>query len=516
MTGCDPAQAPTTRSALALNSKRTEVSEDVPPDPAALIESMRAFGYSLPAAVADLVDNSITAGAERIDVCLDWAGEASTISVLDDGTGMDAEGLRDAMRLGSRNPREERAPEDLGRFGLGLKTAAFSQATSLTVASKIAGADSHVRRWDLAHVTETGSWSLLTSAPPSVEHLLEPLAQLQSGTQVVLQGLDRLTGGAETEDEAAKVHFLRHTDAVEQHLAMVFHRFLGKAAGLTITINGNPIMPWDPFLAGSAHVQRLPPERLPLDGSFVHVAPFVLPHFSKLDDATHRRLAGPRGWNQQQGFYVYRAKRLLVAGGWLGLPFQAEEHYKLARIQVDLDNSMDHAWQIDVRKATARIPRPIISEMRRIADATRRRAGAAYRYRGKQIARKTEAEHAFVWSAKIKRDVVTYHIDRKHPVIAQAVETLGNSGDVLNNVLRLVEETVPVTSIVMDSREHPDADRDPFDGRTAEVDRMLRDAHTALTSHGVDEREALTLLASREPFNLYSELVAALSEEIET
>src|SRR4051812_12743919 len=133
-------------------------SEEVPPDPAALIESMRAFGYSLPAAIADLIDNSITAGARHVDVRLHWAGDDSWIAVSDDGGGMRDAELTKAMQLATRNPNDPRNPADLGRFGLGLKTAAFSQARSLTVASRPPGSAVAVRRWDLDHVAERQSW----------------------------------------------------------------------------------------------------------------------------------------------------------------------------------------------------------------------------------------------------------------------------------------------------------------------------------------------------------------------
>src|SRR4051794_3158509 len=141
-------------------------AEIVPPNAAAMIESMRAFGYSPATAIADLVDNSITAGARTIDVRLHWAGTASWGSIADDGHGMSETGLRSAMTLGSRSPRDDRAADDLGRFGLGLKTASFSQCRSLTVASRTAATGINVRRWDLDEVARTGEWRLLTTPPP--------------------------------------------------------------------------------------------------------------------------------------------------------------------------------------------------------------------------------------------------------------------------------------------------------------------------------------------------------------
>lgn len=500
---------------ISIEMPQSSRVEEVPPDPGALIESMRAFGYSLSAAIADLVDNSISAGATAINIVFHWAGPDSSISVLDDGHGMAGTELTNAMRLGSRSPSEERARSDLGRFGLGLKTASFSQATSLSVISHRHGTPTETRRWDLGYVTGTRTWSLMFHGSSNAERWAAKVDGRPSGTAVLLEGLDRLVGDAQLEDESAKLHFLRHADDVEKHLAMVFHRFLADPRGPTITVDTRPVEPWDPFLSGVAHVQRLPAERLTLSGSTIEVAPFVLPHFSKLDSEVHRRAAGPRGWNHQQGFYVYRERRLLVAGDWLGLPIQKEEHYKLARIQVDLDNTMDAAWQIDVRKATARIPRQLSHEMRRIADATRRRAADAYRYRGKQLARSATAERAFVWSQRIHDGSVTYRVDRRHPVVSQALSAAGPGRAAVEQVLRLVEETVPVTSIVMEARDRPDSDRAPFEGRSDELATMLRDAFAAIVAHGGKPNDALKLLAAREPFDSHPELVAALAEELQ-
>ena len=96
------------------------------PKAAMLIESMRDIGYTLETAIADIVDNSITAGAGTIDLFADTTASDVKIAILDDGGGMDESTLFEAMRIGSRNPLDERDPYDLGRFGLGLKTASFS------------------------------------------------------------------------------------------------------------------------------------------------------------------------------------------------------------------------------------------------------------------------------------------------------------------------------------------------------------------------------------------------------
>jgi hypothetical protein len=474
---------------------------------------MRAFGYSLPTAIADLIDNSITASATVIHVRTHWAGDESWIAIEDDGTGMAEDLLVEAMRLGSRSPLEERDPGDLGRFGLGLKTAAFSQATSLTVASRPDGGTLAVRRWDLQHVTRLGRWSLLLSGDENAEPLINAFAVAPHGTLVLLQGLDRLSGDTLVDDHEAADHFLRHADAVVTHLAMVFHRFIAEDH-LRILINERELVGWDPFLTGARGGSRLPDELLTLEGRDILVRPHVLPHVSNLTPKQHAAAAGPRGWNMQQGFYIYRARRLLVAGDWLGLPMQAEDHHKLARILVDLDNSMDLEWQIDVRKATARIPRQLTQELRRIANATRRRAVEVYRYRGKHLARASAEQHGYVWAPRIRNNIVSYTIDRSHPVVRRAREVPASARTAVDALLRLVEETVPIAAIVLDASERPDTSRGPFDGRDAEVRSILRDTFESMTAAGARPRDALRMLARCEPFTDHPHLLAALEEEI--
>jgi hypothetical protein len=248
------------------------------------------------------------------------------------------------------------------------------------------------------------------------------------------------------------------------------------------------------------------------------VAPYVLPHASKLIQDEHSQAAGPSGWNAGQGFYVYRARRLLVAGSWLGLRrMQQEEHYKLARVQIDLDNAMDEEWQIDVRKATARIPGVLQPELVRIAQATRRRAAEAYRFRGKTIAR--DRKHlksiSFVWERVSHRDGAhTFRLNRKHPVLATLVEA--EQGHHVEQAMRLAEENLPVEAIVMDSRESPDADRpDPFADRSSELLELLTQTHVAMVGAGASPAVALGALATIEPFNAHPEILEAYRETLE-
>ena len=177
----------------------------VAPRADALMESLRATGYSFPDAVSDIIDNSITAGGRNIWLNFHWAGADSWVSILDDGRGMSESGLIDAMRIGSRSPREVREPSDLGRYGLGLKTASISQARSLTVATHVSKQRGmNTRQWDLDHLASTGDWQLLNVPADVAADDVQRLSQLDQGTLVVWNKLDRLVGDVGSDNARAR------------------------------------------------------------------------------------------------------------------------------------------------------------------------------------------------------------------------------------------------------------------------------------------------------------------------
>ena len=370
--------------------------ETVPPSASALLESLRAFGYSLKTAIADLIDNSITAKASNVWIDFNWDGRKSSITIRDDGDGMTEKELVEAMKLGTKNPLDERESSDLGRFGLGLKTASFSQCRRLTVISKAQGSSVVMRCWDLDYIQDTDEWRLLTPSTDENSPEFSASKLLQNGTVIIWHKLDRVVGDTEANSTPAYRHFLESIEHVHVHLGMVFHRYLEKLNGLKLWVNGRPVESWDAFLKNENATQQLPPEKL----GTVTISPYILPHSSKLSPEVHKRAAGPRGWNAQQGIYVYRNERLLVAGGWLNLGFQKEEHYKLARIQIDLPNILDVDWQIDIKKSRARPPDHIRQDLKRIIKLTRERAVNIYRHRGKITSRRNSHEHIFFVGTK--------------------------------------------------------------------------------------------------------------------
>jgi hypothetical protein len=485
------------------------------PRAGALLESLRAFGYGFATAIADLIDNSITAGASRVEILAHWAGSGSYVSISDNGNGMSEETLIEAMRLGTQGPSAIRTADDLGRFGLGLKTASLSQCRRLSVRSKEQRSAAHDVQWDIDHVLETDQWQLLTAIGAEADARLGLIAD--HGTSVLWEHLDRLVGDADEDDAAAERRFLGRLRELEAHLAMVFHRFLARPRQLEIKLNGNPIKPWDPFLLEEDATQRLGEERLQLNGETISVRPFVLPHVSKISSKTHELAAGPAGWNAQQGFYVYRNGRMIVPGGWLGLGLKNEEHYKLARVQVDLPSSLDAAWQIDVRKAVARVPGPLREEFRRIANLARRTATEVYRHRGRVLVDRHAKSHVLLWQRFVKHGKVGYRINREHPLV-KAVERQAPEADGdLEALLRFVEETIPAPVIAIEHAERPDEQAAPFElADLGDVLEVMRRIWSELRTRGESSEGAKEVLYSMEPFARMPEAIAAFDVEILT
>ncbi len=473
---------------------------------------MRSYGYTLPAALADLIDNSIAAAASTVELRFHWSGADSWVSILDDGSGMSEAALRDAMRLGSRSPLEERDPHDLGRFGLGLKTASLSQCRRLTVASKPADGSRSVRRWDLDYLQQRDvqGWRLLTNPSPGSEQLLGGLDDFEHGTLVLWEALDRLVGKARVDDEKVHKHFLKLVEDVEKHLAMVFHRYLGSVRSrLRIIINEQELDGWDPFVERHSATQRTPEENLLISGhkEAVQVQGHVLPHKDRLGDNEHRKASGPRGWNAQQGFYLYRNRRLIVPGSWLGLggsrPWTKEEHYKLARIRIDIPNSMDHLWQLDVKKSTARVPLQARARLKGLAQTVRRDARAVFAHRGKYRRRKTREEYDRPWKAGRRSGATVYRINRDHPIISALLQSVGTeTSKDLEAAFRIIEETVPVEQIWLDAAERPDETSRPFHGSTnRQLRALIVVAYKALRrNRKASHKEAVQLLLRCEEF----------------
>lgn len=383
---------PDAREILNSHQKGDDVARmtAVAPSAARLTDSLRDIGYDFSSAVADLVDNSITAGATQVDILIEFDAEQSRVLIADNGRGMTVNGLTEAMRFGSRRAY---CRGDLGRYGVGLKTASLSQGRSLTVLTRREGARRPIltRQLDLDLVIEFDDWLIVEPERTGVIDSARKLLEDGCGTVVVWEKLDRVVPSRNAAGGWARRRFETIADKTAQHLSMVFHRFLAgeaKTGPVAITVNGKKLQPWDPFARSEKFTKELAEEAFEIQhgdttGS-VTLRRYVLPgrdHFSSR--AEFERHSGPLRWNRQQGLYTYRADRLIQWGGWSGIR-GIDEHTKLARASVDFDTDLDYAFKINVAKMRVSIPAQLrqmierpINEMCSVADEVYRKSAGS-------------------------------------------------------------------------------------------------------------------------------------------
>ena len=451
-----------------------DFDSELPPDPAVLLRSLRGIGYSLEDAVADIIDNSLSARAERVDVKIRLAGADTIIDFIDNGDGLDRDALQIALQLGAkeRDPGLQRRLDDLGRFGLGLKTASFSVARRLVLYSR-QGAWSGGGAWDLDDVAQSRRWKLSQLTNDEQAELAAALENCVHGTIVRWAKTDRL-GLPSTPNRTALIARLQAR--LSKHLGMVYHRFIdGRDADgleiqrLILRVNGRPVGPWNPLVPLVAR-----PELVTLGE--VRVAPglrteyAVLPPDVSLTPEERRQMnLDGRRTSDMQGFYVYRGDRLVCFGSWLGLPgagsgrWHKEASTQLARIAVDITNASDDEWSLDVRKS--RVVPPERSRQVLVEVGTEARAHSRRRIFGRtSTASSGRASHGAnepplpLWELENGRP----RINRNHPLVA-AISAPGNGEAApvraaVRSLLRQLETSPSLVSLISEPSSQPEAD----------------------------------------------------------
>lgn len=424
-------------------------TKEVAPRASVLIESMRDIGYSLETALADIVDNSITAGSSNIRLFASTDRASPQIAILDDGQGMDSDEILDAMRMGSRSPLEERAQTDLGRFGLGLKTASFSQCRRLTLVSRKNGCES-AAIWDFERVAETDEW--LVEIPDKPEAIPWADRLCESGTLVLWENLDRVVQDGSSD---AIAHFTKRVDEARSHLELVFHRFLTAESGhrkVQMFLNERPLESFDPFHSRHPATDMGPVECIKVGAHEVTVQTFTLPHPKKVTPDEWERYAGPAGYVKNQGFYVYRQRRLIIHGTWFGLARQTELT-KLARVRIDMPNGLDADWKIDVKKASAQPPYQVRDRLRRIIETLGANSKRVFTRKGQKLLSDNRLP---VWDRIQNNGEITYRINPNYPMVAEFASRLseGVSADFLR-VLEVAGSSLPMDALFADLGSSP-------------------------------------------------------------
>ncbi|MGD7045653.1 ATP-binding protein [Jeotgalibacillus proteolyticus] len=414
------------------------------PSAGPVINALRALGYNSKTALADIVDNSIDAQASSVELNFKYNYGNGYIQILDNGHGMNSEEIQTAMSIGSKDPRNQRKNKELGRFGMGLKTAAFSLGKRLSVISK---QDGHFveRCWDLDHVSATNSWELFTAIPEEVKRHMSSI-ESNSGTIVFIDKLDRFmrTG----KNPILEDSFYKKIDRIYKHLAFVFHSLISDS--LNISINGTLIEGWNPFLTDHDYTNPLRPRALRDTAGLVKVSTYVLPHASYLNQTEYQNAGGLKGWNDHQGFYVYRENRLLHFGNWLDL-FPKDQASQLARVRIDITNKSDDLWQVDIKKSTVNPPDFIKNQLKIIAKEAREYSKQVFYFRTQSSSGDTNIRsNVNTWRQEDIEDGSSFKLNRSHPLLQKIMrnvpdETLKD----LKMFLKLVELGSPANIVIV-------------------------------------------------------------------
>lgn len=483
----------------------------LPPSAASLTASLRDLGYSLETAIADLIDNSISADATDVQIFCDTSRNAPVLVIADNGRGMNEAEVIAAMRHGATDPRKKRGPKDLGRFGLGLKTASFSQCRRLTVVSSQLG-EWAAAEWNLAQVEDEDDWFISVLDPEEIA--AQPFFDVlgDKGTLVIWRDLDRLfedeTGHKRDEIVNEKLA------VVERHLALVFHRFIaGEVKGrkkLAIRINGHTVAAFDPFCRKNAATQMLPEETVWIDDVAVTMQPYILPHHSRLSASEYDFYQDRSDFISNQGAYVYRNGRLMAWGDWFRLVPKGEAT-KLARVQIDFPNSLDEAWTIDIKKSRARPPHAVRERLQQIISKITARSVIVHRGRGQKLFQETQAP---LWERYADHGGIRFAVNMQHPLIQSLGAKLApEEVRSLTVLLESVASSLPVEMIYSDYSTNPrDVAQVAVD--ESEIHDRLKGLHHALygTSRG-DASVFMQIVRSTRLFDNHLETAEAYARE---
>jgi hypothetical protein len=467
--------------------------EELPPE-AQLLESLRAVGYSLETAVADIVDNSISALATKID--LEFRGLPKPhLSILDNGEGMTKIELRIAMRLAGKSRSSDRTPADLGRFGLGLKTASFSQAKRLTVATKVRNGPIHVAVWDLDLIERENRWILQWIDPRDVDSdHLKVLEGRPSGTLVLWEQLDQVSSALKTFDAELRDQALRTSD----HLALVFHRFIDapKASRVSFTLNGQIVEAIDPFFSKMQATVKRPTTAVSLNNGTVEVTPFILPHISQLTKSDAKVLEAMRKrFKDSQGFYVYRGKRLISYGSWFRLSPKTELA-KMARVRVDTPSSLDRDWKLGIMKSSVEPPPELRKVLARIVPNIVGDSRRVVMRKGSKLSNTADSAWAF---REVGPKLFKLEVNREHPLLIALTSKLSEMQiSSLDLYLGQIESGVPAVELL--NRLSADQAFDSLEPDRNELQSLASRMMTELRGAFASPEHALDAVYQLEPF----------------
>jgi hypothetical protein len=412
-------------------------SEAADPNPEYLIKSIAEQGYSLESALADLMDNSITANATKIEVLINMEHEPYTLFLADNGSGMDEEALKANMQFPSNSPEELRNISDLGRFGLGMKTASFSQTRCFTVLSRKKGTKTYYgRTWDVDYLRQVKKWRLIVNTQEEISNLIQFYESLSSdhlncfenfdaNTIVVWKGLYKFENYL---DKGNRQLALRKqiTEVTSDYLSLVFHRYMEQTSNpLQIRINNNLISPFNPFPTNLTDFRPIEYKQKNFSTDTIKIEGFVLPSRS-IDESQSISIwtTKNRSLMDMEGIYIYRADRLIHFGGWNGIIKKAPR-LQLARLRVDIGNSVDHLLHLNVAKSQIEIPHDLTSAFEKYIEELKIEAEREYYNRGiRKFPHKGKENNLQLFERKASNKGTLLEINSNFPLLKNLIDEL--------------------------------------------------------------------------------------------
>lgn len=418
---------------------------EVNPNVSNFVNSLRAIGYTFEIAVADVLDNCISADASEIKIFTAPDPEL-ILCMLDNGVGMSNSELTEAMRLATKSPSDEREKKDLGRFGLGLKTASFSQCKKLTVLSKKDGCTS-IKQWDLDYISTENKWLLITSSLSDFNRykFVDELDELNSGTLVIWEEIDGYKNA----------FYSSNIEILKKHLSLVFHRFIdGEVSNkkLKISVNNSPLKAFNPFNETHDATFQKSPTKISIYDSLMDVTPYILPDHRKVSKQEWDQYATEDGYIKSQGFYLYREGRLLIHGTWWGM-HKAIDAHKLVRIKIDISNDQDKFWGIDIKKSMANPRAEIKKELKVIIAEVTKESLKPIKRKANKLKDKTTTHF---WDLIPLDEKFQFGVNKDHPVYTKLIYSFNEEQkNMFELYLKGLQAYLPIESIQAQLQQHP-------------------------------------------------------------
>lgn len=427
----------------------------------ALLTGLRSMGYSFSTAVADIIDNSISAEATMVEIYSDPLVDIPYFCILDNGHGMNYSKLNNAMLPGSDRDGVEDREIELGRFGLGLKSASLSQCKEFTVVTK-QGKSVLAMSFDLDVIEVRNKLFIKVLSADEIDFLpqIGRLKSFKNGTLVIWTKFDRIEGLAKSFEDS----FRALVSESKKHIELVFHRFYDD---VQIFYHGRRVEKRDPFLTTALGRQQTGRRtEIAVDGSTIVVTPYTLPFAKNITPQEMNLLGKPKSIYDDQGFYLYRNRRLISWGSWMRMGIRSELN-KLARIQVDIPSSLDSVWMLDVKKSSAKIPDKIKDYLKIAVEDSVIRSKRTVKNPGVREATPTHN----VWERISERDGnVRYEIDRTNPLIVGIYKTFSEEQkELMDAVLMQLEKSIPKYRIHNDVIDSVNITNDILDTHESEL-----------------------------------------------